>query len=486
MLLNLVGMGAPILLALFCIPPLIQGLGLPAFGLLTLVWVVLGYFSVFDLGIGRALTLALAQRRTQDQPEHISPLVVTGVAVTGLLGLAGAVLLASTAGLLAGLMTRSEPQLAPVAEVALYAIAAALPAVTMTAALRGVLEAHNRFGVTNAIRLAMGFITYGGPLLVLQFAEGLVPVVVFLTLARVLTCLAHFVAAWRVLPEASRSPRRWSNAELRPLLVSGGWMTCSNVISPLMSYLDRFVVAYVVGAGAVAYYTTPYEAISRLTVIAEAVLGVLFPALGAALATQPERARQLYAQGVRVMAAVMLPVAVTIAVFARDLLTLWISPDFAAQSFRVMQVLTLGVAVNCVARVTFTAVQSQGRADVTAKLHLFELPVFLVLLYGASTHYGIVGAACAWAIRAVLDFLLLLWIQHRLMPVSFQMHVMAVPAGVVLCTLAVLVGGGTWLVSGVWAAAGLALLALVASGGLVLMAADRRLLMGLRARLLPR
>jgi hypothetical protein len=35
MLLNLVGMGAPILLALLCIPPLIQGLGLPLFGLLT-------------------------------------------------------------------------------------------------------------------------------------------------------------------------------------------------------------------------------------------------------------------------------------------------------------------------------------------------------------------------------------------------------------------------------------------------------------------
>jgi len=48
--LNLVGQCAPLLVAIFAIPLLIRGLGTDRFGVLTLAWVVIGYFSLFDLG----------------------------------------------------------------------------------------------------------------------------------------------------------------------------------------------------------------------------------------------------------------------------------------------------------------------------------------------------------------------------------------------------------------------------------------------------
>ncbi len=55
-LLNLVGQGSPLLVALIAIPLLIKGLGTDRFGVLTLAWIVVGYFGLFDLGLGRALT----------------------------------------------------------------------------------------------------------------------------------------------------------------------------------------------------------------------------------------------------------------------------------------------------------------------------------------------------------------------------------------------------------------------------------------------
>jgi len=483
---NLVGLGAPVLLALLCIPPLIAGLGTPAFGLLTLVWVVLGYFSIFDLGIGRALTLAVAARRATGRLGSINPLIVTGLIVTAMLGLAGAGLLVSLSGHLAQLMGGKDAAVVADAQAALWAVAAALPFVTTTAALRGVLEAYDRFDITSSIRLGMGFITYGGPLLVLQYRHGLVPVVVFLSVARAATWGVHAVAALRVLPAGPVSARRFDTAELRPLLVSGGWMTVSNIISPLLSYLDRFVVAYIVGASLVAYYTTPYEAVSRLTVIPEAVLGVLFPALGAAMATDPARARQLYGQSLRVMLAVMLPVATVVVAFSHVLLALWISPDFADRSHQVLQILTLGIAVNCVARVTFTAVQSLGRADTTAKLHLCEFPVFLVLLYALTLHYGIVGAATAWALRAVADFMLLLWVQSRLVIVHHGIGLMT--WGLVGATwIAALAAQWQGLPGQPWLPSGLvSVLAVVVAAFVTLKPGDRQMLAGMARRLMAR
>ena len=57
---NLVGLGAPLLVAVATIPVLIGQLGPSRFGLLTLIWAVVSYFGLFDLGLGRALTQQLA------------------------------------------------------------------------------------------------------------------------------------------------------------------------------------------------------------------------------------------------------------------------------------------------------------------------------------------------------------------------------------------------------------------------------------------
>ncbi len=60
-LLNLIGQGLPLVVAVITIPFIIHGLGIERFGLLSLAWVVLGYFAIFDLGLGRATTKFVAE-----------------------------------------------------------------------------------------------------------------------------------------------------------------------------------------------------------------------------------------------------------------------------------------------------------------------------------------------------------------------------------------------------------------------------------------
>ena len=92
---NLGGRVVPVLVALFALPPLIAGLGAERFGFLTLAWLVVGYFNLFDLGLGRALTQSIAERLGQGREEEIPGLVRTTLLVMLLLGAAGAVVLAS-------------------------------------------------------------------------------------------------------------------------------------------------------------------------------------------------------------------------------------------------------------------------------------------------------------------------------------------------------------------------------------------------------
>ena len=63
---NLLGFGVPMLMAVAIIPLLIKGMGTERFGLLNLSWIVIGYFSFFDFGIGKSLTKIIAEKIGKD------------------------------------------------------------------------------------------------------------------------------------------------------------------------------------------------------------------------------------------------------------------------------------------------------------------------------------------------------------------------------------------------------------------------------------
>src|SRR5690349_2610185 len=77
--------------AVLAIPALIAGMGKERFGILTLAWILLGYFSLFDLGLGRALTRMVAERLGLGREEDIPGLVWTTLGLMMGLGLAGTV-----------------------------------------------------------------------------------------------------------------------------------------------------------------------------------------------------------------------------------------------------------------------------------------------------------------------------------------------------------------------------------------------------------
>ena len=57
---NIVGALAPAALSLIVLPLYIRAIGESRFGILALIWLTLGYFGIFDLGLGRAVAQKLA------------------------------------------------------------------------------------------------------------------------------------------------------------------------------------------------------------------------------------------------------------------------------------------------------------------------------------------------------------------------------------------------------------------------------------------
>ena len=414
---NLLGMCLPALIAVFCLPILKRELGTDRLGIITLGWAVLGYFGLFDLGLSRALTKLVAEKLGQKRYSEIPPLVWTSLLLMALLGVLGCAVALGCSRLLVEWILRVPSELQRETLHSFYWVSAAIPVVIITAGLRGVLEALQQFRLATAIRVPMGIFTYLGPVLILPFSHSLMPIMATLVAGRMVAGAAHLWACFRAFP-GLRYDHSFHASAVGPLLRFGSWMTVSNVVGPLMVTFDRFVIGAFISVTAVAYYATPYEVAAKLLFVPAALAGVLFPAFSTVGSIDRDRLARLVDRGVRYIFIALFPITLLLIAFAPEILRVWLGNDFMLNSTPVLRWLALAIFANSLAQIPFVHIQSAGRPDVTAILHLCELPVYLALLFSLVITMGIRGAAIAWLVRASADAVLLFFFSRRLLPES--------------------------------------------------------------------
>lgn len=412
---NLIGDGSPMLVALFSIPILIHSLGNDRFGVLTLAWAMVGYFGIFDVGLGRALTKLIAERKNTGQSGDIPGLIHTGLLLVLLFGAVGTALLAALSPLLVRHFLKIPAPLQHETLYAFYLLAVSIPAGLCLSALRGVLAAFLRFDLITLLRVPFTFFLFLGPLMVLPFSRSLVPIIAVLLAGRVVSCVWHLFFCFRLVP-GLYSPFRIRTTDIIALLTFGGWITVSNIVSPLLVYVDRFVIGSFISMEAVAWYVTPFEMVTKLGMIPGAIVMVLFPAFSECLPVAPTRVAMLFERGMKYTLISLFPLTLFTITMAHRGLTIWLGPDFATHGTRVLQWLALGVLINCVGYLPYALIQASHRPDITAKLHLIEVPFYLVLLRWLVVVDGVQGAAVVWTLRAVVDTVALLAITGWIYP----------------------------------------------------------------------
>ena len=205
---------------------------------------------------------------------------------------------------------------------------------------------------------------------------------------------------------------------IRPLIGFGGWMTVANIINPIMVQMDRFLIGVLISTAAVAYYTTPYELVTKFWFLSNAVLGVMFPAFATSFVADPDRTGRIFGRAVKFIFMLLFPLVLGTATLAPEILSAWLGAEFARESTFVLRCLALGVFLNGLAQIPSALLQGVGRPDLTALLHTIELPIYLAAAWFLIRHRGIEGAAMAWTARTALDLVFFFATARRVLPSS--------------------------------------------------------------------
>ncbi len=410
----------PIGIGLLTIPILISKLGPDVFGALTLIWAIIGFFSMFDFGIGRAITVLVSEKLVSnkiesDQKNEIAEIILT--ALTIIVVYSGLIILAIelNSQKLIEYIFDGSTQLKSEALNIVQTLAFTVPSVICSGCLMSFLAAHQKFKLISIVRLLSGSILFVGPLIVIVFSNSLTLICMSLALAKIIETLIYFYFSIKT------NRKIWTNKKInifyiKPLLSYGGWMTISNIIGAIMNYVDRFFVAVLLTTAAVAYYVTPSDLIVRFMIVPGAIVGVLFPAFCATYKINNERTNYLFKRGIIFILILVYPVILVASTLSSELLLIWLGEDFSSRSALTLQIMAVGGLANSITYIPFAIIQAAGRPDLTGKFHIIELPIFVLLAYFLIKNFGIEGAAIGWMLRSMIDALILMILADHLMP----------------------------------------------------------------------
>jgi O-antigen/teichoic acid export membrane protein len=403
---SLLGQLVPAAVGFVVIPRILTGYGDSRFGLLSLAWAVIGYLSFLDLGISRAVTRSVASSLAHDRVEDLRVQVSSAIAIMLAVGVAAAAMLYPAAPWVATHALTMPPALQVEAILVVRLLCLGLPITLLMNALRGVLEAYQRFGFVNAVRLPFGISTFLIPWLTLSWSTSIALVIAWLMVARLVAVLAYVVMCAIAMGHHAR-PARPTRGAMKELLGFGAWIMVSNVVSPLMVSFDRFIIGGVISVALVTFYVTPYQIATQFLILPMAVSTVLFPVFAAQWARDRSRLALVFRDGMRFVFAAMLAAAALVVAVAPELLAAWLGERFVVRSTGPLRWLMAGVMLNGIAHVPFAYIQGAGRSDWTAKLHLAEAPLYAVALVFSARRFGLEGVAIIWTLRTTIDLIAL-------------------------------------------------------------------------------
>ncbi len=407
-------------LGLWAIPKIVHGISDERFGLLSLVWAFLGYFSLLDLGISRAATKFLVDSLAEGSSERTRSILSASLQLTLLIGLMMSFALWALAPFLVTSVFSVGGSLRQEALTSLYWTSFALPFVLISGVARAAQMAYQRFDIMNVLQGALGIVQWIGSVVVVRLGYGLVEIVALSVVARLVTTIAGLLLLPSIGAPKLTIQSGWSAPTTKRLFGFGGWVTVSQIIGPLFQYMDRFLIGSLLTLSAVTYYAVPQEILSRLLVIPLSLSLVLFPVLSQGEGSMGMSADQskLYMRSMKYLFFMMFPITLMGFALASDFLRWWVGPDFAQSSSVVLQILSVGFLFNALAQMPATALQAAGHPNVMAKFHMLEILPTLGLAALLISFFGLVGAACAFTTRVIIDCLLLSFATHRLIPAS--------------------------------------------------------------------
>jgi len=402
------------LIGLAVVPFYLKYLGIEAYGLIGFFVTTQAVLSLLDMGMAPTINREVARCSASGDLKEAGKLLHTLAVVYWVMAGVIALLILALAPLIAEYWLQSK-QLSP------QTISHAVMLMGLVVACRwpiglyqGALIGAQRLTVSSGINMAMATIGSLGAVMVLALVsptieaffiwQGCVGLVYALTMRS---------AAWRIIGEIDQP--RFDVDKLKSIWRFTAGMSGIALSATVLTQLDRVILSKMLGLEEFGHYMIATAIAGGLYILIMPVFNVVYPRLSAlAEAGEAGKLTDLYRSGTRLLATVLFPVAMLLAVFAEDLVHIWTGNVAVASSVApIIALLSIGSALHGVMFFPYALQLAYGITRLPLTINMILIVILVPLIVFFALTYGVLGGAMAWLIFQVLYVLLGTWLTHR-------------------------------------------------------------------------
>ncbi|OIQ99759.1 colanic acid exporter [mine drainage metagenome] len=402
------------LLGLAVVPTYIRFLGIESYGLIGFFVTTQTLLQLLDMGLAPTINREVARCSASGKLKEAGNLLHTLSVVYWSMALLIALLTAALAPLIADHWIQAKQLTQDNVEHAVMLMGLVIACRWPIGLYQGALVGAQRLTVSSGINMLMATIGSLGAIAILAFVSPTIQAF-FIWQASVGIVYAATMrwAAWRVIGRSRET--KFDVNQLKSIWRFSAGMTGITLMGLVFSQMDKVLLSKFLSLGEFAHYMLATTIVSALYVLVGATYNTIYPRFSALIVGgNLEELGKLYRLSTRLLAIVLFPSAMILAVFAKDLVQIWTGNLGMAETVApILAFLAIGSALNGIMYIPHAMLLAFGMTKlpliINGILMIVQLPLIVIL----ALKYGALGGALAWFTLHILYVLLGTWLTHK-------------------------------------------------------------------------
>ena len=386
----------------FLAPFVVHSLGNSAYGAWVLLGSLVGYLGLLDLGVRGAVMRFVARlHAAADHDEagrfasagHFLFRISSGLALAAGVGLA----------LVLDRIFEIPPELLGEARVAVVLSAATIGIALMTGVYGGIVTAMQRFDLSSGAEIGIEALRIAAVVVALRMGQGLVALAAIQLGCGTIRFTISYVLSRRLYPELRLARGRWDRTHLRQILGFSVASTALQGAAMVILQFDAVVIGAALPVAMVAYFSIAGTLAHYGRAVVDGISYTVPPRVSAQEGRgDMEGARQTALLGGKMSTLVHLPIIVTFLLRGGTFIGLWMGPEYAGPSGRVLWILSLAYWFMAGRQIIVTTLMGLNRHRVLVPAAWTEAALNLGLSIGLVRIYGLYGVAWGTTIPSLI------------------------------------------------------------------------------------
>lgn len=414
LLAGLANSGWSALVGFAVVPFYLKYLGMEAYGLIGFFMTAQVMFQLLDMGMAPTMNREVARCSASGQLRDAGKLLHTLAVIYWCVAIAIGIVVILLAPVIATHWLKSKDLPSQTVMNALMLMGLVVASRWPIGLYQGALIGAQRMTISSAVNMSMVTLGSVGAVLILALVsptieaffawQAFVGLVYAVTLRKV---------TWWVIGKSGAN--RFDTAELKRIWRFTAGMSAIGLTGLVFSQLDKVILSKVLALEDFGHYMLASVVVSGLYILITPVFNLIYPRFAAFVAKNDlDELKKQYRLGTRLLATILFPAALMLAIFAEDLVQIWTNnPSVASSIAPSISLLAIGSALHGVMHFPYALQLAYGntKLPLTINLLLMLMQVPLITLW--ANKYGALGGAMAWITLHFLYLIIGSWLTHR-------------------------------------------------------------------------